>query len=55
MIESSENLPFTGIDQVFMIHKQNFARSHKEFEPLNEGSVFTRPCIEDYRVKELNR
>eukprot|EP00347_Sterkiella_histriomuscorum_P009421 403341278 len=48
-------LPYTGIDQLFMIHKTKFLRSHKHYEPQNEEFYNFKALAEEYRVKELNR
>ena len=48
-------LPKTGIEQIFMKHKPNFLRGTKEFEPINEGALYNKNLIEDYKLKEITR
>lgn len=42
-------LPKTGINQLFMIHKMKFIKTHKQYEHLNEGYLTCKLLIEDYR------
>lgn len=38
-----------------MKHKPNFLRGTKEFEPINEGALYNKNLIEDYKLKEITR
>eukprot|EP00347_Sterkiella_histriomuscorum_P013611 403364056 len=53
--DPQEFLPRTGIDQVFMKSNITFIRAHKEFEAINEASLYNKPLIEEYKIKELSR
>lgn len=46
------NLPRTGIEQVFMRHQPNFIRVNKEFEPIYDGVSMSRMLAEDYKQKD---
>jgi hypothetical protein len=38
-----------------MKHRPNFIRGTKEFEPINEGALYNKSLIEEYKNKEATR